>query len=218
MESVQYFKMTECLNKLTSKMGLDLIENQRTMSVDDLLLVLFDTVPEYRFLGTNDYHKSGDKSAYKQETIDIVSHMVSKRYVNHIGKEYTPEVDLILKGLFDGGVTIGQTVLQVPKEMTDSFKRYRNNIQDGKQVIIAILNHWHGLIIQHEKPEAYKSAEKNNTSSQDTKTFAKTPIKMQSRDEIDAFYPDYDDHGDRDTSYEYDDDGSNWAYNERHDK
>lgn len=220
MEREQYFNLITALSNLSKNLITDTIDDQRMVSGEDLLLVVFDIFPYAKsFFNIPAYHKVTDKQKYKEESVSILKHFLVTRYKKWFTGKYESVGNLILQSLFESKKAQNGALLKLPDTYASRYKEKKNSIDDGKIILADIFNYWLTNIIENEVPEEYQGPKIIEVESLAPKP---KPVNYAAVTAKDDFYPweadiidDVSDHSDKDI--EFDDDGSNWAYNERHD-
>lgn len=220
MEREQYFNLITALSNLSKSLVTDTIDDRGMVSGEDLLLIVFDISPYAKsFFNLPAYHKTNNKQKCKEESLRTIKHYLVTRHTKWFNGKYESAGNLILQSLFESKNTQSGNLLKLPDTFASRYKAKQNSINDGKIILADIFIYWLSHLIENEVPEEYQGPKTIEVKVPKPKT---KPSKYSPVSAEEESYPwevdnidDVSDHSDQDI--EFDDDGSNWAYNERHD-
>ncbi|WP_375089148.1 hypothetical protein ACDZ29_25530 [Peribacillus sp. RS7] len=219
MKREQYFNLTAILSNLSKELISDNIANRGISGdTETILYGLFDIIPEHKFLGDNPYYKTEDKKAYKQECNELVKHFLVTRYKKWFTGKYEREGNLILQFLFENK-SQNEEIFIVPDTMISQYKSNKKNIKNNKIILADIFTFWLSNLIINERPEEYLGPKTIEVKATATATATAPKVTKRSYNAVDLDWDiDNDvDYNDSDRDRYIDDDGSNHAYNDRHD-
>jgi hypothetical protein len=220
MEREQYFNLITALSNLSKNLVTDTIDDRGMVSGEDLLLIVFDIFPYAKsFFNLPAYHKATNKQKYKEESLRIIKHYLVTRHEKWFKGKYESAGNLILQSLFESKNPQSGALLKLPDTFASRYRAKQNSINDGKIILADIFNYWLTHLIENEVPEEYKGPKTIEVKVPTPKTKPSKYSAVSAKEEFYHWEVDIVDHepDHSDQDIEFDDDGSNWAYNERHD-
>ncbi|ANU20553.1 hypothetical protein BBI15_10155 [Planococcus plakortidis] len=208
-----YRKMQMIIGKLLDEIEADLDKEELKFDPKIVLCGRFgvDVTPRPN---TYKYTPEGKEDiAFKEKSREQIEHLIAHTYGNKFNREYKEEIGILSDAfLYGDDIFIGPIHLDFPYEIFMDVASKQNDFSDGKEPIAIIVRYWAELLKENEDVLEDEEVIEDNAEpetvvkpkfgkygyNREEDPHAYEPLPTRSRD------------------FDFDDDASNWSYNERH--
>lgn len=219
MKRVEYYEMSDTLKRMTRVFENNVEYNRKKFPLYDFVYAFLGPIPEFH----SNYYLSPEtqESTLRQREIQYIKETILRDF-KHSGKR--KNLSLLSDALFEQGLSFGVTPLDIPDSLYEKIRGNLKNYSDGQEIVFEVFQHWVEQFRKYKRNEIFDDRVTVNPLKNKKRIYAPAQTEEQYWEEREAqsvdtsFYEDFEEQSNSDNSITFDEDGSNWAYNERHDK
>lgn len=219
MKRQEYYDMSDTVKRLTRVFKNNVEVNIATFPLNDFVYALLGATPDLHsafYLSQED-----EEGTFRQQEIRYI-----KKTILHDFKYAGTRKNLTLlsDALFERGLSFGVTPLDIPDSLWEKIKGNLDNYDDGQEILLEIFQHWVQQFKKYKHDEIFDDRVTVNPLKNKVRKYVPAQTEEQYWEERESqsvdtsFYEDDDSRVSSENSITFDEDGSNWSYNERHDK
>ena len=208
IEYKEYKRMQKALEVLIKEMEANITLGELKLEPIFVLCGRFGVDPTPQPKTIKYVPPSKEFYAYKEKGREQIEHLIGETYANKFGGEYKKEIELLSDAfLYGDDIFAGPIHLDFPYSINMDVEKKKNEYTDGKELILLLLRYWSEVLVYQDLDDP-KTTSSSTDDWQNRENYEPSASEYYDRDP-------YEETIDKD-SFEFDDGGSNWAYNERH--